>query len=75
MKIFKPTFLLFLFLFFSVKAFAFTDPTHIDELDESQRIYLIKLIDSDKTSDVLTELDEDVREKILKTLSPKEIAW
>ena len=46
----------------------------IDELDESQRIYLIKLIDSDKTSDVLTELDEDVREKILKTLSPKEIA-
>ena len=46
----------------------------IDELDEIQRIYLIKLIDSDKTSDVLTELDEDVREKILKTLSPKEIA-
>ena len=46
----------------------------IDELDESQRIYLIKLIDSDKTSDVFTELDEDVREKILKTLSPKEIA-
>ena len=46
----------------------------IDELDENQRIYLIKLIDSDKTSDVLTELDEDVREKILKTLSPKEIA-
>ena len=46
----------------------------INELDENQRIYLIKLIDSDKTSDVLTELDEDVREKILKTLSPKEIA-
>ena len=41
----------------------------IDELDENQRIYLIKLIDSDKTSDILTELDEDVREKILKTLS------
>lgn len=46
----------------------------IDELDENQRIYLIKLIDSDKTSDILTELNEDVREKILKTLSPKEIA-
>ena len=46
----------------------------IDELDENQRIYLIKLIGSDKTSDILTELDEDVREKILKTLSPKEIA-
>ena len=35
MKIFKPSFLLFLFLFLGVKAFAFTDPTHIDELDES----------------------------------------
>ena len=37
----------------------------INELDFVQRIYLIKLIDSDKTSDVLTEVDEDVREKIL----------
>ena len=46
----------------------------IDSLEENQRIYLIKLIDSDKTSDVLTELDDDVREKILKTLSAKEIA-
>ena len=46
----------------------------INELNFQESIYLIKLIDSDKTSDVLTELDEDVREKILKTLSPKEIA-
>ena len=38
MKIFKPTFLLFLLLFFSVKAFAFTEPTHIDDLDESNEI-------------------------------------
>ena len=46
----------------------------INELDFNQRVYLIKLIDSDKTSDVLTEVDEDVREKILETLSLKEIA-
>ena len=46
----------------------------INELNFQQSIYLIKLIDSDKTSDVLTELDEDVREKILETLSEKEIA-
>ena len=46
----------------------------INELDFDQRLYLIKLIDSDKTSDVLTEVDEDVREKILEALSVKEIA-
>ena len=46
----------------------------INELDFQESIYLIKLIDSDKTSDVLTELDEDVREKILERLSEKEIA-
>jgi len=46
----------------------------INELDFDQRLYLIKLIDSDKTSDVLTEVDEDVREKILEALSIKEIA-
>ena len=46
----------------------------INELEFEQRIYLIKLIDSDKTSDVFTEVDEDVRDKILETLSVKEIA-
>ena len=46
----------------------------INELNEEQAIYLIKLLDSDKTSDVLTELDEDVREAILNNLSAKEIA-
>ncbi len=35
MKIFKPTFLLFLYLFLSVKAFAFTDPNHVDDFDFS----------------------------------------
>ena len=46
----------------------------VNELSFNDNIYLIKLIDSDKTSDVLTELDDDVREKILKELSEKEIA-
>ena len=46
----------------------------INELNFQESIYLIKLIDSDKTSDVLTELDEDVREKILERLSEREIA-
>src|SRR6056297_56053 len=46
----------------------------INELNEEQATYLIKLLDSDKTSDVLTELDEDVREGILGNLSSKEIA-
>ncbi|MFL2643727.1 MAG: magnesium transporter, partial [Flavobacteriaceae bacterium] len=36
--------------------------------------YIIKLLDSEKTSDVLMELDDDYREKILKNLSAKEIA-
>ena len=46
----------------------------VNELNFNDSVYLIKLIDSDKTSDVLTELDDDVREKILKELSEKEIA-
>jgi len=45
-----------------------------NELDSEQATYLIKLLDSDKTSDVLTELDEDVREAVLGNLSSKEIA-
>lgn len=45
-----------------------------NELDSEQATYLIKLLESDKTSDVLTELDEDVREAILGNLSSKEIA-
>jgi len=45
-----------------------------NELSAEQATYLIKLLDSDKTSDVLTELDDDVREAILNNLSSKEIA-
>ena len=46
----------------------------INLLNEDQGIYLIKLFDSEKTSEILTELDENVREKILQALSVKEIA-
>ena len=47
----------------------------INELNSSkQATYLIKLLDSEKTGDILTELDEDLREAILKRLSVKEIA-
>ena len=46
----------------------------LDELDLEQATYVIKLLDSVKTSDILSELDEDVREKILQNLSTKEIA-
>lgn len=46
----------------------------LDELNEEEATYLIKLLDSEKTSDVLTELDEDLREAILGNLSSSEIA-
>ncbi len=46
----------------------------INELRKEEATYLIKLLDSEKTSDVLTELDDDVREGILNSLSAKEIA-
>ncbi|HEY9221057.1 MAG TPA: magnesium transporter [Lutibacter sp.] len=46
----------------------------IEELTIEEGIYLIKLLDSDVTADVITELDEDTREKILGGLSSKEIA-
>lgn len=46
----------------------------VNELSEKDATYLFKLLDSDKTSDILTELDEDVRENILGNLSAKEIA-
>jgi len=46
----------------------------LDELDLEQAIYVIKLFDSDTTADVLMELDEDIREQVLKKLSAKEIA-
>jgi magnesium transporter len=46
----------------------------LDELNLDQATYIIKLLDSETTSDVLAELEDDVREKVLQNLSAKEIA-
>lgn len=46
----------------------------LDELNLDQATYIIKLLDSETTSDVLSELEEDVREKVLQNMSIKEIA-
>ena len=46
----------------------------LEEVNFEEAVYIIKLLDSEKTSDILTELDEDTREKILENLTVKEIA-
>ena len=46
----------------------------LEELNSDDATYIIKLLDSEKTSDVLMELDDDYREEILKNLSIQEIA-
>ena len=46
----------------------------LEELTSDQATYIIKLLDSEKTSDILMELDDDDRERILNNLSAKEIA-
>ncbi|SHJ66790.1 magnesium transporter [Aquimarina spongiae] len=46
----------------------------IGELNLTEATYIIKLLDSEKTSEALMELEEDFRERILENLSAKEIA-
>ncbi len=46
----------------------------IDELNLDEATYIIKLLDSDKTAEVLMELDDNIREKILNNLDAREIA-
>lgn len=46
----------------------------VNELNPDQGTYLIKLLDSVKTADILPELDEYQREAVLGNLSEKEIA-
>jgi len=46
----------------------------LEELKSDEATYLIKLLENEITSEALSELDDDVREKILNRLSPKEIA-
>ena len=58
-----------------LKDFHYADIAEIIyELSTEQGIYLIKLLDSEKTAEALAELDEDTRERILEKLSIKEIA-
>ena len=45
-----------------------------DEITTDEATYLVKLLDSETTSEALMELDEDLREDILDNLSPQEIA-
>ncbi len=46
----------------------------LDELDSQEANYLFKLFGNEQSADILVELEEDVREKILDELSTKEIA-
>lgn len=58
-----------------LKEFHYADIAEIlDELNLEEAVYVIKLLDSETTSDILMELDEDNRERVLKNLTAKEIA-
>lgn len=46
----------------------------LDEVKRDEAAYLFKLIDKDKVSDVLMEMEEDAREELLSTYTSKEIA-
>lgn len=46
----------------------------VTELSQEDATYLIKLLDSHKTAEAIMELEDSVRERILETLSAKEIA-
>ncbi|GAA3752095.1 MULTISPECIES: magnesium transporter [Flavobacterium] len=46
----------------------------LDEVEIDDATYIFKVLDSEKTAEILLELDDDLREKILSRLSPKEIA-
>jgi len=45
-----------------------------DEISIDDATYVFRILDSEKTAEILLELEEDVREKILRGLSAKEIA-
>lgn len=46
----------------------------LDELSFDEAVYIIRLLDSETTAEVLMDVDDDVREKILQQLTAKEIA-
>ena len=46
----------------------------MNEISFDEALYIIKLLDSETTAEVLMEADDDVRERVLKNLTAKEIA-
>ena len=46
----------------------------LDDLDFDEATYIFRILDSEITAEILPELEDDVREKILHGLSAKEIA-
>ena len=55
--------------------FHFADVAELlQELDTREATYIVKLLDSEITSEILIELDDDFRERILDQLTPSEIA-
>ncbi len=46
----------------------------LDRIGFDEALYVIRLLDSDVTADIIAELDDDIKEKILNSLSAKEIA-
>jgi magnesium transporter len=46
----------------------------LDELNFEEATYIFKVLDSEKTAEILLELEDDLRENILRGLSAKEIA-
>lgn len=46
----------------------------LDQLDFDEATYIFKVLDSEKTAEILLELEDDLRENILSRLSAKEIA-
>jgi len=46
----------------------------LEDVSFEESVYIIKLLDSETTSEILIELDEDIREKILEQFTAKEIA-
>ncbi len=46
----------------------------LDHMDFDEALYVIRLLDTDITADIIAELDDDLKEKILENLSAKEIA-
>ena len=45
-----------------------------DALKREEVLYIYRLLDSDSRSEVISEMEEDIREELLSSLSSKEIA-